>query len=160
MTADGSELERLFPSCRCRHPAVQWDTRGKRRGHQARVCWEAQRNGHAGQWTSGDVEAARTISNQTPRRYEDAYVTPEVLWGCRVPISQQEREAFARAVQARRQKAYGPNGLAADAELTAKQKDEVDRFAVSRALVALGYLSFTRRPITPPLRSVFRARIR
>jgi hypothetical protein len=46
------------------------------------------------------VEAARAISNQTPWRYEDAYVTPEVLWGCRVPIiSQQEREAFARAVQ-------------------------------------------------------------
>jgi hypothetical protein len=94
---------------------------------KARVCWEAERNGHAGQWTSSDVEAARTISNQTPRRYEDAYVTPWTLWGCRVPISQQEREAFARAAQACRQEAYSHYGLAADAELAAKQKDDAER---------------------------------
>jgi hypothetical protein len=127
---------------------------------EARACWEAERNGHAGQWTSGDVEAARTLSNQTPRHYQDAYIAPWVLWACRVPISQQEREAFAGAVQACRQEAYSHYGLAADADLTAKQKDDVDRFAVSRALVALGYLSFTRRRITPPFKSVFRARNR
>jgi transposase InsO family protein len=96
---------------------------------KARACWEAERNGHAGQWTSGDVEAARTISNQTPRHYQDAYIAPWVLWACRVPISQQEREAFASAVQACRQEAYSHYGLAADAALTAKQKDDVDRFA-------------------------------
>ena len=70
------------------------------------------------------MEAARTISNQTPGRYDDAYVTPEVLWGCRVPISQQEREAFARAVQACRQEAYSHYGLAPDAERTAQQEDD------------------------------------
>jgi hypothetical protein len=76
-----------------------------------------------------------------------------------VRISQQEPEAFASAVQACRQKANSRYGLAAGADLTAKQEDDADCLAASRALVALGYLSFTWRRINPPLGSVFRARI-
>jgi hypothetical protein len=122
--------------------------------------WEAERNGRAGQWTSDDVEAARLISNQTPRRAGQSYVTPQTLWNSRSPITDHERSEFARTVDLCRPQALRHYGLSADTELTSKEKDAIDRFAVSRALVALGYLSFTRRRITPPFKSVFRAKIR
>ena len=91
--------------------------------------WEAERNGRAGQWTSDDVEAARLISNQTPRRAGQSYVTPQSLWNNRSPITDQERSEFARTVELCRPQALRHYDLSGDAELTSKQKHAVDRFA-------------------------------
>ena len=89
---------------------------------KARTHWEAERNGRAGLWTSRDVEAARLISNQTPRRSGQSYVTSESIWNSRSPITDQERAEFARTVELCRSQAFRHYGLSPDAELTGKEK--------------------------------------
>ena len=86
-----------------------------------------------------------------------SYASAQAIWKSPRPITQQERAQFARSVELYRADAFRRYGLSPESELTARQQDDVDRFSVSRALVARGYLLFTRRRITPPLKSVFRA---
>ena len=127
---------------------------------KARASYQAIRCGRPGEWTCEDVEAARIISNHLPRARTREPLSAQQLWHARVPLSSSERQESARAINTSRLRAFDHYGLSPEAELTARQNDNVNRFAVSRALVARGYLSFTRRRITPPFKSIFCDNIR
>ena len=126
---------------------------------KVRAHWEAARHGRAGHWTTDDVEAARLQANQMPRPNGHASLSPETLWKDRSPITHQDRSEFARTVELCRPEAFRRYELSAQEELTVRERDAIDRFAVSRALGAHGFLTVTRRRITLPIRSVFRAKI-
>jgi hypothetical protein len=126
---------------------------------KVRAYWEAARDGRAGHWTSDDVEAARLQANETPRPNGHASLNPETLWKNRSPITHQDRSEFGRTVELCRPEAFQRYELAAQEELTVRERDAVYRFAVSRVLGAHGLLAITRRRISLPITPVFRAKI-
>jgi transposase InsO family protein len=103
-----------------------------------------------GQWSSDDVEAARSQANETARPWGLSGPTPQECWEQRRSITTEERSAFQRTVrqqerQARREQEYPVDGQLDDAAQAA-----VNRVAISRALVALGWLTFTRQSKAAP----------
>ena len=86
-----------------------------------------------------------------PRPNGHASLSPEVLWNSRSPITHQDRSELAGTVELCRPEAFQHYELPAQAELTVRERDAIDRFVVSRARRACGYLSFTRRRITLPI---------
>lgn len=117
----------------------------------------AARNGRPGDWTCDDVEEARRRVNELGRPRGRDGPTPDEAWVAREPITDDRRQAFLAmiaeteiAVRAeyalhpeRPQPAVGP--------LLRPVQESLNRLSVSRALVALGYLEFRRRRISPPV---------
>jgi transposase InsO family protein len=107
--------------------------------------------GHAGLWTSDDVEAARTEANTTARPRRLHGKTPEEVWQARRPLTSHERECFRATAEQFRTEARIEKGLPAHEPLTRIEQAAVDRVAFSRALVAHDLLLFRRRRIPPPI---------
>jgi transposase InsO family protein len=114
---------------------------------------EAARQGRDGHWTAGDVEAARRMANEMtyphgplgPNRQECFRTSPR--------ISLDARAAFGRSVQREQNQERLKQGYPLDTDLGHAAQAQIDRAAISRALVEHGYLSFTRRSITTPIKS-------
>jgi transposase InsO family protein len=64
-----------------------------------RTAWQAWRQGHAGAWTSADLEAARLAANTTARPWGAAGPTPAAVWSGRQVVSESEREGFGAEVR-------------------------------------------------------------
>jgi transposase InsO family protein len=110
---------------------------------KARTHHQAARQGHPGDWTCDDAEAARLEANQTARPWGVTGPPPEGLWEGRRRITPEERAAFAETVQrlereAREEQAYPP-----EAALDRTAQAAVNRAALRRALVEHGLLRFT-----------------
>jgi len=114
---------------------------------------EAARQGRTGHWTADDAEAARCMANEMtypqgplgPTRQECLRTSPR--------ISLETRAAFGRTVERGQILERLQQGYPLDTDLGHAAQAQIDRVAISCALVEHGYLSFTRRSITPSIKS-------
>jgi len=129
---------------------------------QTRAHHEAARHGHAGQWNCDDVEAARLQANELARPWGHNQPTPDIAFVERDPITAQDRSAFAISVQQleAQERQQRQQQLLEGMPLGPKEIVSCRRVAISRALVAHGLLSFRRRRITLPIKSVIWSNIR
>jgi transposase InsO family protein len=119
-------------SCEAGIGALKWRTEG----------W-AQRGGRPGQWSYDDVEAARLEGNAGGA---------EALWLARPRLTEEERRRFAATLAGCREAAEQERGKEAGAAMNEQEQRSLDRVAIRRALVAHGYLLFSRRRIPLPIR--------
>lgn len=113
---------------------------------------QASLQGHPGQWSSDDVAAARVEANATARPHGERGPTPDDLWQQRSVITQAERERFQTSVDHHRNLVRLEEGVSAEESLTSWELRSLDRKAIRRALVELGYLVFRRRRIPLPIK--------
>ena len=118
---------------------------------KTRAHHEAARNDRPGEWTCDDVEGARLQANETARPWGAEGPTPDQSWYYhRAPLNTIDRELFAEEVARRREGVRARRGCLPGFEPSADEKASIDREAVSRSLMELGYLKVRRRRI--PLR--------
>jgi hypothetical protein len=118
----------------------------------------AQRR-HPGAWTYDDLALARLEANATSRPHGISGPSPDELWSARTGITPAERAAFAQTV-AWLGKRLEPDEAAWSVGTEAALAERaLNRKAISRALVEHGYLHYTRRPTSPPIRKQKAARI-
>jgi hypothetical protein len=115
-----------------------------------RTDTHAARHGHSGLWTGDDVAAARLESNAYARPRGPHASTPDESWLARSSIRPDQRLSFRHAVEDHRCAVRNELGLTPDAGSVPTQRS-VDRTAIRRALVGLGYLQVSRRLIPPPI---------
>ena len=108
-----------------------------------------------GQWTAASLQAAQEIANHIHRPWGHRGPTPAAVWQQREQITARQRAAFRRAVRKHREQARAELGYTKNEPLDRKARGQVDRLAISRACVEHGLLTFTRRSITPQLKSHF-----
>jgi transposase InsO family protein len=122
----------------------------------AHVAWLC---GRPDDWTREDLEAARVLENalSIPRGHGSR--SADDVWRDRVPIGADERDAFSRSVLAEEKLELESRGIGPGEDPGRAQLAEVKRTAISRALVALGYLLVRRRSIPLPFNSKLRAGI-
>jgi len=106
---------------------------------------------HPGRWTREDFQRARPIRNRLGRPWGHRGSTPEEVWQTREPITLPQRRQLNATVDRYRQEERTRRGIPDEAPLDAAHAS-VDRVAISRALKQHGYLSLTRRLITPPIK--------
>jgi hypothetical protein len=107
---------------------------------------------HPGRWTSGDLKRTRMIRNRLGRPWGHRGPTPEQVWQTRKPITLHQRSQFNTTVDRYRQEERTRRGIPDEAVLGGAAQASVDRVAISRALRRHGYLSATRRLVTPPIK--------
>lgn len=116
-------------------------------GIKTRAHHLAAHHGRPGEWTCDDVEAARLQANQTARPRGSSEPTPDEAWDGEPTVTLAQRAALAAAVADQR--------AAITRELTAASTTldaaSIERIAISRALVELGFLQLRRRRITLPI---------
>jgi transposase InsO family protein len=114
---------------------------------------EASWRGRAGHWTPDDLEAARRMSNEFNHpKGPNRQTSHESFRSAPRPASD-ARAAFGRTVLVARQQERAQQGHPPNTDLDHVVQAQIDRVAISRALVEHGYLSFTRRSITPQVKS-------
>lgn len=113
----------------------------------------ATHDGRPGRWTCEDVEAARRMADeeQYPRRLGG--LTAAEAWQGRTPPTADQRRRLRDVVTDHEQEIRKQRGLLLEEDLGRARQASLDRRAVRRALVELGYLSFLRSAITPTLNS-------
>jgi transposase InsO family protein len=104
-----------------------------------------------GLWTADDIEAARRMANELNYPNGSNSATPDQLWTARSPMTNEDRAAFGRTVLRHRVIAREEQQDPLDTDLDFQAQASLDRTAIRRALVELGFLTFTRRSITPQL---------
>jgi hypothetical protein len=109
----------------------------------------AARRGHPGAWTYGDVVLARREANPTSGPHRIQGPSPEELWSTRTTIPPTERERFGQTVAWTRKRLEQEWHGRADGPELAMEQRTLNREAIRRALVAHGYLHYTRRRIPP-----------
>jgi transposase-like protein len=107
---------------------------------------------HPGRWTSEDLQRARMIRNRLGRPWGHRGPTPEEVWQRRKPITPPQRSQLQTTVDRYRQEERTQKGIPDEAVLGNAAQASVDRVAISRALKQHGYLSVTRRLVTPPIK--------
>src|SRR5262249_30010900 len=125
-----------------------------------RTAYQAERHGRTEAWASQDLETARRLANETARPRGPKGLTPAEAWARRQPISAEERRAFAEPVNRLEPEARQRRNVPLGVELDRRTQNQVQREALRRALVAHGYLGFTRRRIPILFRSRKAAKIR
>ena len=122
-----------------------------------KVCadHQAARQGRPGHWTCDDLEAAQWFANHVFRPWGEHGPTRRQVWEQRLPISDDERSAFGRSLAEHREAVRLADKIPLEETLGRAAQAKVDRVAIRRALVECGILTFTRRPITPPVTAQF-----
>jgi len=118
---------------------------------KTRAHHEAARHDRPGRWTCDDVEAARRQGNETLRPWGPWRDTPELAWRNRRRITDEERRAFAAEVARLEHKTMVERGYLPGVDPEPFARASIRRVALSRALVACGYLQFRRRRIPLPI---------
>ena len=126
-----------------------------------KVCadHQAARQGRPGHWTCDDLEAAQWFANHVFRPWGEHGPTRRQVWEQRLPISDDERSAFGRSLAEHREAVRLADKIPLEETLGRAAQAKVDRVAIRRALVECGILTFTRRPITPPVTAQFAYKI-
>jgi Spy/CpxP family protein refolding chaperone len=78
--------------------------------------------------------------------------TPKEVWQTRQPITSIQRSQLNAAVDRYRQEERSRRGIPDEAVLGGAAQASVDRVAISRGLKQHGYLSVTRRLVTPTIK--------
>lgn len=107
---------------------------------------------HPGEWTADNVEGARRMANETSRPHGHARPTPIEAWRSRTPIGKEERTRFHESLRRHQAEVRAQWDHAPDDELNGRTTDQINRAAISRALVEHRILEYRRRRITPPFR--------
>jgi len=79
---------------------------------------------------------------------------PDEAWQQREPITDQQRDEFARELESQRDLACSELGFTHRENLTPIQQDRLERLAISQTLQTLGYL--TKHPVRRPPRKAKR----
>ncbi len=116
---------------------------------ETRAYHHAARHGRPWEWTCDDVEQARREANATARPKERQGPKPDEAWAVPEPITQDERQAFDAAYRSHEQVERRLRGIQEGVRLQRAQQASIDRVALGRALIELGFLSIQRRRITP-----------
>jgi hypothetical protein len=119
---------------------------------QVRTHEETARQGRIGCWTADDTEAARRMANQFHYPRQLLGRTPAEVFRARSPIYEETRTAFGRTVQHEQTQERIKQEHPLDTDLGHAAQAAIDREAIRRALVEHGFLTFTRRSITSPLK--------
>jgi putative transposase len=103
-------------------------------------------------WTSANVEAARHQANCIARPWGAHGPVREQLWNARKLLTTDERKAFRAAVEQREKEERMAEGIPETPDLDHYDQAALDREAIRRALVAHGFLWFTRRRLPSPIK--------
>jgi transposase InsO family protein len=125
-----------------------------------RTAYQAERHGRPEEWTSKDLDRAHRLANETARPRGPKGPTPAEAWERREPITAAERHRFAETVARLEPEVRQRRLLPLEIDLDRRTGNQVQREVLRRALVAHGYLLFTRRRIPIPIRSQKAAKIR
>jgi len=101
--------------------------------------------GHAGDWTTADLDRARELANQVARRRGAQGPTPQQLWESRQPVSLAEHESFSASVRHLEKQLRGQDGIAPDAQLDHYEQAALHRRVLQQVLMERGLLTITRR---------------
>jgi hypothetical protein len=118
---------------------------------KTRVHEEAARQGRPGAWTCADIESAREEANTFSYPHGENGATPWQSWQTRMAISAEERRRFEESVKEEVAKRERTRYDATEGDEQHTDKAKRQREAISAALVAQGYLSYTRRRIPLPI---------
>jgi hypothetical protein len=118
---------------------------------KTRIHEQAALAGHSGRWTADDTEAARRMANELHYPWGWQQPTPARLWQARPTLTREQRATFRQTVNEHRNTVQTQQGYPLNDDLDHYDQAAIDRVAIRRALVELGFLTFTRRSITPPL---------
>jgi transposase InsO family protein len=118
-------------------------------GLKTRAHEQSTRHDRPGQWTCDDIETARLMANETARPWGLAAPTPADAWHLRGSIDAADRDVFAAAVA--RLRSLVRSELYPDdpaPSLGRLAQAQVERIAVTRALIEGDYLQLRRRRFT------------
>jgi len=101
--------------------------------------------GHAGDWTTADLDCARELANLTARPRGAQDPTPQQLWESRRSPTLAEREAFGVEVRQLEEQLRAQDGSATDAHLEHYEQAALHRRVLQQVLVERGLLTITRR---------------
>lgn len=135
---------------------------------EASIRWMKERTAHVateagrpGEWIREDLCEALELTNQLPKNAERGGTPRREVFSARRRVAQEERDVFRSRLKSVRRSARRAVRRAAGIEpgvrLNRRQRAEVQRQAMSRALVALGYLTITKRRVAPTLKSILAA---
>jgi transposase InsO family protein len=110
-------------------------------------------------WTREDLEAARVLENALSFPRGHGSRTADEVWRDRVRITAEERDRFRQSVHAEEELEMATRGIEPGTNPGRRILAEVKRTAISRALVAGGFLLVRRRSIPLPFNSKLRAKI-
>jgi hypothetical protein len=129
--------------------------------HKTYTHQQAVREAHPTYWTSKNLEAARRLANTVARPWGHAGPSADEAWQRRMQVTPAERDLLQAELERQRPQACVDLGIDTSGELTAIQRDRVERRALSAALERLGYLTKTptRRPPRTRRRSVALQRV-
>jgi transposase InsO family protein len=116
-----------------------------------RTNYFADRAEDSQRWTSKSLEAARRQANELTRPHGHLGPTPTELWASRTPITSEERDQTAAAIEGHRQRILLEWKDHIDPQ-NKNHQHQVHRQAVRRALLDVGLLTVTRRSISLPLK--------
>lgn len=120
---------------------------------KTRTNEEAARQDRAGPWTADDAEAARRMANEMIYPHGPRGPTRQECFRTSPRISLETRAAFDRTVEREQTQERLQQGYSLDTDLGHSVQAQINRVAIGRALVEHGYLTFTRRSITPSIKS-------
>jgi transposase InsO family protein len=119
---------------------------------KTRTHHQAALAGHPEVWTCADVEAARQEANSQARPWGENGPTPQEVWQSRQRLSDEERERFAALFKEKLEEVRREQEQAKERDPNSSMDQaRALREAASRTLVALDFLSYTRRRIPPPI---------
>jgi transposase InsO family protein len=101
--------------------------------------------GHAGYWTSADLDRARQLANERARPRGGQGPTPQELWESRRPPTLDERTAFGAAVRRLENHVRALDGIALEAPLDHYEQAALHRRVLQEVLVERGLLTIMRR---------------
>lgn len=108
--------------------------------------------GHPGHWTWNDVATAQLQANATARPRGELGPTADDLWRTRPDLTPAQRHMFQATLDRRRSQARLECNKPQDESLSKCDQRALDRIAICRTLVELGYLFFSRRRIALPIK--------
>jgi transposase InsO family protein len=114
---------------------------------KTRAHFLSARRDRPGEWTCDDMEGARQEANECGRPRGYAGESPGQVWRGRSAILGDEREEFRCRVNELEEVVRRDRELLPAVTLPSWEQENINRVAISRACVALGYLSFRRRRI-------------
>jgi transposase InsO family protein len=126
---------------------------------KTRTHEEAARQGRSGHWTADDTEAARRMANELTYPDGPLGLTRHESFCSAPPETLETRAAFGRTVEHEQIQERLKQGDPLDTNLGHAAQAQIDRVAIGRALVEHGHLTFTRRSITPSIKTQIALRI-
>jgi hypothetical protein len=116
--------------------------------HKVYTHQQAVAEDHPRYWTTANLDAARQLANSITRPWGHRGLSPNEAWHQRDPITDQQRDEFARELESQRDHACTELGFTDPENLTPIQHDRLERLAISQTLQTLGYLTQheVRRP--------------